>query len=58
MSAMMKILIEEKTKVRRLLGPTEVWVTSTVEVGTVGIMGFAVTLDPLGMSVTARQNNI
>ena len=55
MSAIMKILIEENTKIRRLLGPIEVGVMGTIEVGIVGIMGSAVALGPSGMSVTTRQ---
>ena len=55
MSAIMKILIEENTKIRRLLGPIGVGVMGTVEVGIVGIMGSAVALGPSGMSVTTRQ---
>ena len=55
MSAIMKILIEENTKIRRLLGPIGVRVMGIVEVGIVGIVGSTVALGPSGMSVTARQ---
>ena len=58
MNAIMKILIEENTKVRKLPGPTGVGATGIAKVETVGIMGSVVALGPLGMSMTARQNNI
>ena len=58
MSAIMKILIKENMKIRRLLGPIGVGVMGTVEVGIVGIVGSAVALGPSGMSVTARQKYI
>ena len=50
---MMKALIEEK--VRKLPRPTGVGTMDTTKIEAVGIMGFAVVLGSLGMSMTARQ---
>lgn len=54
MNATTKVLIEDIKRVRKLPGPTGVGAVGTVEIGPVGIMGFAVVLGSLGMSVNAR----
>lgn len=51
----MKALIEESTKVRKLLGPTGVKATGTTKTGVVGIGEFVAVSGSSSMSVTARQ---
>lgn len=53
MNAMVKALIEESMKVRKLLGHTRVGAVGTTETGAVGIVGSAAVLGSSGMSVTA-----
>ena len=55
MNAMMKVLIEDSVRVRKLSGPTRVGVTDAIEIGVVGIVGSIAILGSLGMSMTTRQ---
>ena len=48
-----KILIEEGTKARRLLGPIEIGAVGTIGMEAIGTIGTTVALDPSGMSMTA-----
>jgi len=52
---MMKALIEEGTKVRKLLGPIGMGTAGITETGVVGIVGSATVLGSSGMFVTTRQ---
>lgn len=54
-NAIVKALIEESTKVRKLPGPTGVRATGTTKIGVVGIVEFVAVSGSLSMSVTARQ---
>lgn len=54
-NAIVKALIEESTKVRKLLGPTGVKATGTTKTGVVGIGEFVAVSGSSSMSVTARQ---
>ena len=51
----MKALIEEGTKVRKLLGSTGVGAAGTVEIRATSILGSTPILGSSGMYVTARQ---
>ena len=55
MNAMMKVLIEDSVRVRKLPGPTRVGVANATEIGVVGIVGSVAILGSLGMSMTTRQ---
>ena len=48
-----KILIEEGTKARRLLGPIQMGAVGTIGMEAIGTIGTIVALDPSGMSMTA-----
>ena len=54
-NAMMKILVEESTKVRKLPRPIRVRAVGTAEIGDVSIVGSTTVLGPSSMSVTTRQ---